>query len=315
MKKLYIVRAPLLSKSIRPVATPGLPSSPLLLDPALHLQLIQNVDILLVLLLCRGRQVVVALAAESLQIVVCKVSNVAGHNVQILKGLGLGVNDLVQELALDLVGRDRPPVEVLVEETSHGFQDGLGDVDVTALLVDLLVDHAGNLRELVLLGTVQLKGLRGRRVVVQHLLQGRTNVNGVNRPELLLPVVGSKEVQDTGQLEEDVVLETKDGRRSDNCRLREDVPGNLLTTSLGSVELGRGVGVGAVGGNVDEAINVVLRHRFRDPLGSLDMDVLQSEVLGRVIAADQVVNNVGMADASFDRVRVAQVVLHKNDPA
>merc|ERR1712054_183956 len=112
MKKLYIVRAPLLSKSIRPVATPGLPSSPLLLDPALHLQLIQNVDILLVLLLlllCRGRQVVVALAAKSLQIVVCKVSNVAGHNVQILKGLGLGVNDLVQELALDLVGRDRRP--------------------------------------------------------------------------------------------------------------------------------------------------------------------------------------------------------------
>lgn len=54
----------------------------------------------------------------------------------------------------------------------------------------------------------------------------------VDGPELLLHVVGGEEVGDAGELEEKVVLETKDGGRSDEGGLREDFPSNLLTASL-----------------------------------------------------------------------------------
>jgi hypothetical protein len=54
-------------------------------------------------------------------------------------------------------------------------------------------------------------------------------VDGV---ELLLHVVGSEEVGDTSKLQQQVVLETEDGRRSDNSGLREKLSGNLLSSTL-----------------------------------------------------------------------------------
>lgn len=54
----------------------------------------------------------------------------------------------------------------------------------------------------------------------------------MNRPVALLHVVGREEVGDTSELVEQVVFETKHGRRTDDGSLREDVTGDLLTPSL-----------------------------------------------------------------------------------
>jgi len=57
----------------------------------------------------------------------------------------------------------------------------------------------------------------------------KTYVNGI---ELLLHVVGSEEVSDTSKLQQQVILETEDGRRADNSGLREKLSGNLLSSTL-----------------------------------------------------------------------------------
>lgn len=51
-------------------------------------------------------------------------------------------------------------------------------------------------------------------------------------PELLLHVVGGKEVQNGGELQQQVVLESEDGGRSDNGGLGEDASGNEFSSSL-----------------------------------------------------------------------------------
>lgn len=54
-------------------------------------------------------------------------------------------------------------------------------------------------------------------------------MNGV---ELLLHVVGGEEVSHTGQLEQKIVLEAKDGSGSNDGGLGEEFPGNLLGSAL-----------------------------------------------------------------------------------
>lgn len=54
----------------------------------------------------------------------------------------------------------------------------------------------------------------------------------MNRVELLLHVVGSEEIGDTSQLEQEIVLKTKDGRRSDDGGLREEASSDLLRSTL-----------------------------------------------------------------------------------
>ncbi|KAG9991790.1 hypothetical protein KCU98_g254, partial [Aureobasidium melanogenum] len=90
----------------------------------------------------------------------------------------------------------------------------------------------------LLLGSVKLVGLTSGAVVVAHLLEGLTNVNGVDGVEALLHVVGCEHVGSLGDAVKQTVLEAKHGSRADDCRLGEDVADNLLTTSLGTVEFG-----------------------------------------------------------------------------
>jgi hypothetical protein len=47
---------------------------------------------------------------------------------------------------------------------------------------------------------------------------------------------------------------------------------------LGGKELGRRVGVGVEGRDVDEPVNIVLGHGLGDPLGTLDVHVGEGEV-------------------------------------
>lgn len=71
-----------------------------------------------------------------------------------------------------------PPDEA-VEVVSEKLQDGLGDVDVAALLVDFAVNQLGNLGGRVVLRTVELESLTDGRVVVKDALEGMANVRGL----------------------------------------------------------------------------------------------------------------------------------------
>ena len=219
------------------------------------------------------------------------------------------------ELALDLVrGADGPP-QSLVQHAQHGLDRGLGHVDVAAGLHDLLVDHGRDLLHAVLLGAVELEGLAGGRVVVADDLEGLADVDGVHRPEALGHVVGGQDVGGAGQTVEKAVLEAEHGRGPHDGGLGEDVAGDGLAVVLCLVEVRGRVRVDGVRGDVDVAVDVVLGDGRGDAVGALDVDVLEVEVLGRVVAADQVEDHVRVAHALLNAVGVAQVVLGEDDAA
>lgn len=78
---------------------------------------------------------------------------------------------------------------------------------------------------------------------------------------------------------------------------------------------------------MDKAIDIVLGNSLSYPLGSLDVDILEGvvprrflsyrssnaprfiDLLGGVVTADQVVDNIGVSNALFDRLSVVEVVL------
>lgn len=113
------------------------------------------------------------------QVVVCELGNVTRLNAQVLEGLGLGINHLVDELSLNLVSGESMPPEHLVHDAGNRLEDCLGDVDVSSLLVDFGIHHGCDLAHAVLLGAVELKRLTSGGVIVEDLLKGGTNINGL----------------------------------------------------------------------------------------------------------------------------------------
>lgn len=113
------------------------------------------------------------------QVVVGQVGQLIRLNAQVLEGLGSRVDLLVHELPLHLVGGHGGPPDELVQVVGQGLQGALGDVDVAAVLDDFAVDQLGNLGGRVVLGAVKLIGLTGGRVVVEHELEGSTDVDGL----------------------------------------------------------------------------------------------------------------------------------------
>lgn len=206
--------------------------------------------VLLALALRGGRQIVVRGTTVALQVVEGQVGQIGGLlHAEVLEGLGCRVDDLVDELALHLVGGQSVPPQGLVDVVGEGLEKSLGDVDVTALLDDFTVDQLGDLGGGVVLGAVQLEGLAGGAVIVQHALQSGTDINGldrvslmqfvhpggvthVNGPVALLHVVGGENVAHLGQLVEQVVLETEHWCGSHDCGLGVDVADDLLTPCL-----------------------------------------------------------------------------------
>lgn len=114
---------------------------------------------------------------DAYQVMIGPLADVAGLDAQVLERLGRLVNDLVVELALDLVGRHDVPPEQAVEQAGGRLQDPLGHVDVAAALEDFPVDQLGDLGRRVVLGAVQLEGLGRRLIVVQNLLKRLTDVD------------------------------------------------------------------------------------------------------------------------------------------
>ena len=59
--------------------------------------------------------------------------------------------------------------------------------------------------------------------------------------------------------------------------------------------------------NLDEAIDVVFCYCISNPLRAGNMNVFEAEVLGGIVPADEIVDDVGVADGFFDRLFVAEV--------
>ena len=68
----------------------------------------------------------------------------------------------------------------------------------------------------------------------------------MNRAVSFLHVVRGEEIGGRCQLDQQVVLEAEDGSRPDDGGLWEDASGDLLASTLGGEEFGRGAGVGIV---------------------------------------------------------------------
>ena len=250
---------------------------------------------------------------ETYQIVESQVSKVSWLNAEVLEGLCVWIDDLVQELTLNLVTRKNWPPKSLVEEGGSWLKNSLWHVDVSAVLVDFLVNQLSNLGCGVVLWAVKLVCLGSSAVILNHLLQSSSDINGVNWPVTLLHVVGSKEIGNTSQLVEKTVLETEHWCWPDNGSLWVDGADDLLSSRLGSVELRWRIWVCVVAGDVDETVDIVLGDGISDSLCSLNVDILKIKVLGWVVTANQVVDNIGVADGLLKGLGVTEVVLHKDN--
>jgi hypothetical protein len=62
---------------------------------------------------------------------------------------------------------------------------------------------------------------------------------------------------------------------------------------------------------VDEAVDVVFRNGIGDTTSSLNVHVLEAEVLCWVVATDQVDDNIRMPDGLLDRSNVAEIKLQE----
>lgn len=144
------------------------------------LQLIRDVDVLPVfplLLFCCWGKVVERRASVSLKVVVSEVLNVTRSNAQILEGLGVLVNLLVDELPVDIRSIDDGPPEDLVEELCNRLQNGSRHIDMPSLLEDLAVDHLSNLLRRVFVGAVELICLSSCGVIISDDLKSFANIN------------------------------------------------------------------------------------------------------------------------------------------
>jgi hypothetical protein len=106
----------------------------------------------------------------------------------------------------------------------------------------------------------------------------------------------------------EVVLETEHRGGTHDGSLGVDGTNDLLTPGLGGEVLGGRVPAGVVRGDVDESVHIVLGNGLGDALSTINVDVSEGEVLGRVLATSQVVDNVGVTDTLFDGLGVAQII-------
>lgn len=68
-----------------------------------------------------------------------KVGDIAGLDAQVFECLGVGIDDLVDELTLDFVAGCGFPPDQLVKELGDWFHDQFWDVQVAAFFEDFFV--------------------------------------------------------------------------------------------------------------------------------------------------------------------------------
>lgn len=100
-------------------------------------------------------------------------------NPQILECLRLRINLLIEKLFFHLVRRRGRPPDELIQHSRNGFEDAFGDVDVAAAFVDFAVDELRDFGHGVVFRAVELEGLGGGGVVLEHVFEGLTDVDGL----------------------------------------------------------------------------------------------------------------------------------------
>lgn len=111
-----------------------------------------------------------------------------------------------------------------------------------------------------------------------------------------------------GQAVQEAVFVAEHRGWAHNGGLGENIAGYGLAAGLGTVELRGRVGEGRVRRDLDEAVDIVLCNGVNDAVGSVDVDVVEVEVLGGVVSANQIVDNVRVTDRLLDGCSVAQIV-------
>lgn len=126
----------------------------------------QKLPLLPLLPLRHGRQVVVYVTPEPLQILIRTRLQLDGFDAQIPKSLGVGVDDLIDEFALDEVRvRARGPEEA-GEQRRGGLADEFGDVEDGAFVQGFAAGDVVDFLHGVFRGAVELVGLGGGGVVL-----------------------------------------------------------------------------------------------------------------------------------------------------
>lgn len=100
-------------------------------------------------------------------------------HAKVFEGLGCRVNDLVNELALDFVGRCGMPPERAIENVCGGLEEGFRNVNVAAFLDNLAIYYGRYLSSRVVCGTEQFESLRSCGIVIEHLLKRFTDIDGL----------------------------------------------------------------------------------------------------------------------------------------
>lgn len=116
---------------------------------------------------------------QTYEVVEGEVGQVCRLDAEILERLCVGVDHLVDELALYLVGRHGRPPEELVQVKGKRLKHCLGQVDVAAVLDNFPVDNLGDLGSRVMLGSVKLEGLASSKVIVEHTLESTSDINSL----------------------------------------------------------------------------------------------------------------------------------------
>lgn len=251
------------------------------------------------------------------------VGKLGGLDAQVGKRLGGGVDLLVDQVTLDLVGVGGLPVQELLsprhqlEQLKRGVVVGVGvrqQQDVTVVVSDV-VDHFPNFGIRVL-STVQFVGLAGGGVVVDHLLKRFGNVQGVYGSHLLGVAVGQPHLRLGAQVVEQVVFSAEDGGGTDDGDVGAvGFSHRLFTDTLGGVKHRIQVGVGVVRREVDEPGDAGFLGEAGDSFGDANVDVGHGEVLGVVVSTNAVDDDVGVGDGVLDRLDVARVKFDKVDDA
>lgn len=242
-----------------------------------------------------------------------EVGQLHGGQVQIVEGLGRGVNLLAQKLSLHLVGAVGGPPDGL-GGLGVGLVQSLGQLNVSHLLSQGLRDHVDDLLLGELLGAVQLKGLGHGGVIEADSLERGGHVDHVHGVVGLLVLVGRDQTRRSGHsVQEPLVLSAKHGGGSDNGSPGHNFLGHLFSESLGVVKLGGRVELGVEGGNVNVSGNVVFLDGLCDSSGSLNMHVVVVEVLGLVLSANQIDNDIRVSNSLVNGLEVSQIHLQKVD--
>lgn len=132
---------------------------------------------------CSGHARVPTEDVRTYHILVCKLADLARLDPEILEGLCLLINHLVNVFHLNLLCRQRGPPEHLVQDPRSGLENPARHIDVSPRVKDLPVYHIGDVGSGVLLGPIELVGLPRRGVVVEHQLKSVADVNRLEQSQ------------------------------------------------------------------------------------------------------------------------------------